>query len=940
MVNIGSLRAKDKVELVQNYMHSTGIPLVFVTESWINETEEHQVWLNCCALNRDGFTLINRGRAERRGGGIAAIHDDSVKVTVKDDGFKETFQYVSFVVGTTSVTFNILVIYRPPDSNIRLFEEEFIELLTGVTMDQSNTIICGDFNVQINNSDDPYIQQYLDMMSAAGYKQQVQFFTHRRGNILDHVYTDALFSRLNAVTPGPFLSDHRAVEIEFAIKKSGYPTKTISSRDLRNVDSGKFKAELVGELESLPELSDNLEEYVAEFERRLRVVLDAHAPVKEKTVVSQPKNLWFTAEIAAQRRVVRKRERLWMRCKTDELWEAFKAEKNKLSYMIRSEKTMKISSKVAESKGDSKKLYGLLRDLTGVKTANPLPEGSSEVLAENFAEYFMTKIDNIRKKLDHMPLYDPSDSNCPKVYEWLPLSEDELGRIIGSMASKSCESDALPTEVLKEHLDVLLKPLLNIINTSLLQGYFPQCWKEAIIRPLLKKVGLSLISSNYRPVSNLKFIAKVCEKAMMLRLDEHCTRHGLHADHQSAYKRGHSCETALVKIVNDLLWAFEHQEVTAFVAIDLSAAFDTVDHDVLLKVLQRRFGLEGAALRWADTYLRPRQFVVNVGKSYSLPRQLQYCVPQGSCAGPTYFNMYSSTIKDVIPENISIGGFADDHALTVKWPGKKQEDQQDAIAKLEYTLSEVEVWMQENRLKMNSDKTEYALFCPPRLTRYVTCKTINVNGETIESSNVIKYLGAWLDEHLTMRKHIAQKCKTAMLNILRLKSIRPYLDMESSKILASGIVLSHLDYGNTLYSGLPKKDIYKLQRTQSMCAKVVTKRSKYDSATEALKTLNWLPVDLRVTFKVLSLVHQCVYGGAPSYLMDLIATRPQRRSGLRSNDDNTLLTVPFTKRKTYGDRSFSVIGPKWWNDLPCDLRSTADLNLFKKKLKTHLFQLF
>ena len=111
------------------------------------------------------------------------------------------------------------------------------------------------------------------------------------------------------------------------------------------------------------------------------------------------------------------------------------------------------------------------------------------------------------------------------------------------------------------------------------------------------------------------------------------------------YKKGHSCETSLLRIFNDLLWAFEHQRATALVAIDLSAAFDTVDHDVLLKVLQRKFGLKGTALKWADTYLRPRQFTVNVEKSYSLPRQLNYCVPQGSCAGPTYFNMYSSTIK-------------------------------------------------------------------------------------------------------------------------------------------------------------------------------------------------------------------------------------------------------------------------------------------------------
>ena len=186
--------------------------------------------------------------------------------------------------------------------------------------------------------------------------------------------------------------------------------------------------------------------------------------------------------------------------------------------MIRSEKKTNItgSMKVLESKGDSKKLFELLNNLTGVRKENPLPDGSSDVLAENFAEYFMDKIDKIRSKLDHVPLYEPIDGKPFRISEWSTLTEQELKTIITSMASKSCEKDALPTVLLKEHLDTLLEPLLKIINASLQQEYFPQCWKEAIIRPLLKKVGLSLISSNYRPVSNLNILQKCARKQCYL----------------------------------------------------------------------------------------------------------------------------------------------------------------------------------------------------------------------------------------------------------------------------------------------------------------------------------------------------------------------------------------------------------------------------------------
>ena len=164
--------------------------------------------------------------------------------------------------------------------------------------------------------------------------------------------------------------------------------------------------------------------------------------------------------------------------------------------------------------------------------------------------------------------------------------------------------------------------------------------------------------------------------------------------------------------------------------------------------------------------------------------------------------------------------------------------------------------------------------------------------------------------------------------------------MDASKIIASGLVLSHLDYANILYAGLPKKDISKIQRVQSMCAKIVTCNRKYDSSTNSLKILHWLPIELRVKFKILTLVHQCLFGAAPAYLKDLIKAKKVTRRGMRSETNKFLLDVPFTKRKTFADRSFSVLGPKYWNDLPEFLRCNADHGTFKSQLKTHLYTLY
>ena len=171
------------------------------------------------------------------------------------------------------------------------------------------------------------------------------------------------------------------------------------------------------------------------------------------------------------------------------------------------------------------------------------------------------------------------------------------------MPTKSCQSDAIPTSLPKEILLAVAPSLEKIINILLEHGIFAACWKVAIIRPLLKKVGLDLISSNYRLVSNLVFLSKVLEKVVLEQFTTYCGTHKLILDYQSVYRKNFSCETSIIKVVNDVLWNFENQEVCAMCMIDLSRVFETVDHQILLQVLQSRFGVSGSALAWFESYL-------------------------------------------------------------------------------------------------------------------------------------------------------------------------------------------------------------------------------------------------------------------------------------------------------------------------------------------------
>lgn len=173
---------------------------------------------------------------------------------------------------------------------------------------------------------------------------------------------------------------------------------------------------------------------------------------------------------------------------------------------------------------------------------------------------------------------------------------------------------------------------------------------------------------------------------------------------QSAYRRHHSCESALLRLVNDLLDGMEKQEVTALIAIDLSAAFDTVDHSILLDVLEKQYGVCGTALDWLDSYLRPRSCYVKVGSSTSTLRQLQCSVPQGSCLGPWLYLTYAGTLFDVIPPSVTVYGFADDHTANTRFrPNPVAE--RNAMQELEQCALIINDWMNENKLKMNTSKT-------------------------------------------------------------------------------------------------------------------------------------------------------------------------------------------------------------------------------------------
>ena len=296
---------------------------------------------------------------------------------------------------------------------------------------------------------------------------------------------------------------------------------------------------------------------------------------------------------------------------------------------------------------------------------------SHSSLATNFLKFFDQKITklcsaftsnhNVSPHID--PLLAP-----PHLSSFSPASTDEVKIAILKSSKASCDLDIIPTFLLKSCLDSLLLPITNIINLALSERIFPDSFKSASVRPLLKKHNLPTEDlSSYRPISNLNFISKVLERIIHSRINNHLQTFPSICPFQSAYRKFHSTETALLRIQNDLLLASNQQKVSALVLLDLSAAFDTIDHQILLTRLSSTFGFSDTALSLITSYLTDRSQYITIGEHRSKSAPLTTGVPQGSVLGPLLFTLYTTPIGHIL-SNCSVPHlYADDTQLYISF---------------------------------------------------------------------------------------------------------------------------------------------------------------------------------------------------------------------------------------------------------------------------------
>ena len=487
------------------------------------------------------------------------------------------------------------------------------------------------------------------------------------------------------------------------------------------------------------------------YDTTLNDILDKHAPKATRTFVLRPKAPWLTDSILEEKRKKRKADIFWMKSKTDKDWKAFKSIRNSYSFSLYEARKSHHIDLVSEHKENTKALFNIIKGLLNMSNKQPIVPRNvdSKSFVNNLGKFFLDKVQKIHNdidlKLNNVHVDKPINDDVPvnlqivTLTSFKSLSEQDVRKLIMKLSKKSCPLDPMPTQLLLQCLDELIPVITSMLNLSLSAGQFPALWKVALVKPLLKKPGLETELSNLRPISNLQYISKLVEGAATQQILEHIEHHSLLPFNQSAYRKFHSTETALLRIKSDLLMSMDNQKISLLLLLDMSRAFDTIDHSCLLKTLRSHFRVDGKVIEWIESYLSDRKQKIEIDNVVSDVFNVPFGVPQGSRLGPLLFTLYTSRLLTNIHTefpSISCHCYADDTQLYLSFcPITPAEDH--CISELESCVVYIKIWMLQNKLMLNNNKTELLVIGTPRQVSKFRSRSVSVGDSTITPSDTV-----------------------------------------------------------------------------------------------------------------------------------------------------------------------------------------------------------
>jgi hypothetical protein len=673
------------------------------------------------------------------------------------------------------------------------------------------------------------------------------------------------------------------------------------------------------------------------YDDTLRGTLDDLVPLhKVKTRICNA-TPWFDDECRAIKRHVRLLERRYRRTRGDADRLAWVTGIRDKHQSFKEKENQYWEGTVRAHSADPKKLWNSVSTILG-KTSSRSAVNTT-FSATDFLSFMEKKVETVRLATAGAP--PPEFTRTESSFESFEVcTPTTVERVIRASASKTCELDPAPSFLVKDFLDVILPFVARMCNTSIQEGSLPASQKRAIVTPALKKHDLDCTDvKNYRPISNLTFMSKIVEKLVLAQLSTYLVENNLFPKFQSGFRKFHSTESALLRVMSDICSAIDKGHVALLSLLDVSAAFDTVDHAILLERLSTSCGLAGPACSWIGSFITGRTQSVHLAGTRSPWADVRYGIPQGSVLGPVLYVLYTADIAKIIESlGFQVHLYADDVQL---YASCVPTDSVQLSQRVLLAIETIGTWMSSNRLRLNPDKTQYIWFGTRQRLKNRDIRGLTALSSSLVETSSVRDLGVILDSELTMEEHVIKLCQTCFFHLRRIRSVRRSLTSQALNTLVHAFISSRIDFCNGVLCGISGYLIDRLQSVLNSSARLVLNIRKYDHISAALRdNLHWLPIHQRVQFKICLFVRSCLVGAAPTYLAESCryVRSATGRQNLRSAARGDLIGPPW-RLKGYGYRGFSVAGPRLWNALPSDVRNLdIGLETFKKNLKTYFMR--
>ena len=623
-------------------------------------------------------------------------------------------------------------------------------------------------------------------------------------------------------------------------------------------------------------------------------------------------------------------------------WDSYKLARNQVTDMLRTAKSNYYKVLISQNCNDSSKLWKSLKRVLPSKrscnTSSIVIEGdvltSNDDISNGFNKHFTNVATKLIDECDNNVYNNDINVNSAKSSKvssilGLPLiSPDFVDKEIRSMSTnKATGLDDVSCRVLKLARPAIVDSLTYILNLSLSTGTFPSTWKEANVIPLHKGGDLDN-TNNYRPISILPVVSKIIERAVHNHVYSYLSDHDILNEHQSGFRPKHSTETALADMVDDWLTNINSGKMTGVAFIDLRKAFDTVNHDILIDKL-RNIGASSSTLKWFKSYLngRVQSVTFNGVVSHKLP--VNVGMPQGSILGPLLFLIFINDMPNVIKHG-KISMYADDTTLYVS-----ESDVSNMSMKLADDINAITKWLLDNKLFLNTDKTNVMLLGSSSRLRNVQNDpfSVMINDYKLERVKKAKCLGVVIDDELLWHNQVSSVTQKLFCKIGLLRRLKTFLDTSTLNILYKSLIQPHFDYCNVVYYGRFNEDAHKLNVLQKRCARIILGVNSLTSSEIMFPMLGWKSLQDRCNYFKALLVYKSLNGLAPSYVSSKFNyVSDSHHVNTRQASAGLLALPPCVNGNDteYFKSSFFYSGVNVWNNINFDTRKSPSIQCFKR----------